>query len=53
MCDVKLSDKAACVEFRERLGLEDIVAVLIISYDSMVMCCERMTLSGFRNICIL
>jgi len=28
MCGVKLSDKVACEELRERLGLEDVVTVL-------------------------
>ena len=28
MCDVKLSDKVACEELRDRLGLEDVVTVL-------------------------
>ena len=32
MCDVKLSDKVTCKELRDRLGLEDVVAVL--QYDS-------------------
>jgi len=28
MCDVNLSDKVACEELRDRLGLEDVVTVL-------------------------
>jgi len=28
MCDVKLSDKIACEELRDRLGLKDVVTVL-------------------------
>jgi len=28
LCGVKLSDKVACEELRERLGLEDVVTVL-------------------------
>jgi len=28
MCGVELSDKAACEELRDRLGLEDVVTVL-------------------------
>jgi len=28
MCGVKLSDKVACEELRDRLGLEDVVTVL-------------------------
>jgi len=27
MCDVKLSDKVACEELRDRFGLEDVVIV--------------------------
>jgi len=47
MCNVKVKDRVPSKEFRERLGIDDIILILQqTGCNGMGMCCKKMTLIG-------
>ena len=47
MCGDKVKDRVPCKEFREKLGLDDIISVIQQnSCNGMGMCCKKNTMIG-------